>query len=622
MKVKNMVKSKQTTYSKITSYIGKDLKKGLLTGVVALVLAIISSLFNNAVLACIFSILSLVIAGAEVMFKLIKGTKDAKLDTVLVITAILIPFCVGEFSVAALAMSIYKLSSVVTGFVLSILGKEFRATADVTPKNANLIDSQSNIRVVPSNELRSGDKFMVKTNDIVPVDSIVTEGFSQFDTSRVHSSASDVSLSAGDKVLAGYINTGSSVTCAAVCNYDESIVMDFNRMADMSETTSTIGEKRFMQIAKWYPLGVLALAILVLLIVGLSTGIWNSAMLKVSVLLIAATSSSFVIAVPLFTSAAVWILKKKGLAVSSAELLDEIADVNCVAFEKDGVLTDGVYKITDVYTAEGITDSDLLMIAGICVGGRAHPVSRIFTKYMNEHLKAENVMEFAGKGVECTIMNKSFICGTEDFVNECGVDVSEISGYRLYITLDNVVMGAVNYADNLSSGIATDIDELRKTGVEKVVMFTKDLGDAAKETFEISGADEYVENIDSFMRVEKISSLKQEEDATCAYIGDILGGEQAINEADVGVALINKEENGLEYSKIALIGKIKSLAEAIEISRIANGKVEIHFYCACAAKIIITLLGLFGAMNVASALIVDTILTIAALLSAKDILNK
>lgn len=371
MKVKNMVKSKQTTYSKITSYVGKDLKKGFLTGVVALALAIISSLFNNAVLACIFSILSLIIAGAEVMFKLIKGTKDAKLDTVLIIAAILIPFCLGEFSVAALAMSIYKLSSVVIGFVIGILGKELKATADVTPKNANFIDSQSNIIVIAANELRNGDKFMVKTNDVVPVDSIITEGFSQFDTSKVHSSASDVSLSAGDKVLAGYVNTGSSVTCVAACNYDESIVMDFNRMADMSENTSTIGEKRFLQIAKWYPLAVLTLAILVLLIIGLSTGIWSDAMLKVSVLLIAATSSSFVIAVPLFTSTAVWTLKKKGIAVSSAEILDEIADVNCVAFERDGVLTDGVYKITDVYTAEGITDSDLLMIAGICIGGRA-----------------------------------------------------------------------------------------------------------------------------------------------------------------------------------------------------------------------------------------------------------
>lgn len=622
MKVKNMVKSKQTTYSKITANIGKNFKKNLLVGLVGLALAIIASLFNNAVLACVFSILSLVISGAEVIFKLVKGTKDAKLDTVLVIAAILIPFCLGEFSVAALAMSIYKLSGVIIGFVLGLLGKDLRVIADVTPKYANLIDSQSNIRAVASNELRSGDKFMVKSNEIVAVDAVITEGFSEFDTSRVHPSNSEVSLSAGDKVLAGYINTGSSVTCTAVCNYDESIVMDFNRMADMAETTSTIGEKRFLQVAKWYPLGVLALAIIVLLITGLSSGIWSGAMLKVSALLIAATSGSFVIAIPLFTSSAVWTLKKKGMAVSSTELLDEIADINCVAFEKDGILTDGDYKITDIYTAEGITDSDLLMITGICVGGRAHPVSRIFTQYMNEYLTAENVMEFPGKGVECTIMNKSFICGTEDFVKECGVDVTDASGYRLYITIDNVIMGAVNYGDALTACAAADIEALRKTGVEKAVMFTKDTGDDAKEAFELSGADEYVENMNAFSRVENISNLKKEEDATCAYIGNVLGGEQAINEADVGIALVNKEENGLEYSKIMLLGKLKSLADAIDIARIANGKVEVHFYCACAVKIIITLLGLFGAMNVAAALVIDTLLSLAALISAKDLLNK
>ncbi len=622
MKVKNMVKNKQTTYSKLISHIGKDLKKSFLVSIVALALAIIASLFDNAVLSCMFSIFSLIIAGAEVIFKLVKGTKDAKLDTVLVIAAILIPFCLGEFSIAALAMSIYKLSAVAVSFVLGLLGKDLKATVDVTPKTANLIDSQSNIRVVAADELRSGDKFMVKANEVVPVDAVITEGFSEFNTSRVHSSNGEVSLSAGDKVLAGYVNTGSSVTCAAVCNYDDSIVMDFNRLADMAESTSTIGEKRFMQIAKWYPLGVLTLAIVVLLITGLSSGIWSGALLRVSVLLIAATSGSFIIGVPLFTSSAVWALKKKGMAVSSTELLDEIADVNCVAFEKNGILTDGIYKITDVYTAEGIAESDLLMIAGICVGGRAHPVSRIFTQYMNEHLTAENVMEFPGKGVECTIMGKSFLCGTEEFVKECGVDVSENSGYRLYITLDNVVMGAVNYGDTLSGSAALDVEHLRKTGVERVVMFTKDAENEAKEAFEISGADKYIENMDAFARVEAISNMKQEEDATCAYIGDVLGAEQAINEADVGIALINKEENGLEYSKIVLLGKLKALAQAIEIARIANGKVEVHFYCACAVKIIITLLGLFGAMNVASALVVDTLLTISALVSAKDLLNK
>ncbi len=622
MKIKNMVKNKHTVYSKYASLSNKKYKQSFLTGLMALGIAIVASLFNNPVAACIFSIISLIIAGAEVIFKLVKGTKEAKLDTVLVLVAIIIPFCMAEFAVAALGMSIYKLAGVLISYVSTKIGQELKEIAEVTPRNVNIIDSQSNIRQVSADSLRNKDKFIVKVGEVIPVDAVITEGFSEFDTNRVHASDCDISLSAGDKVLAGYVNTGSSVTCVAVCDYDESLVMDFNRLADFAETTSTIGEKRFLQISKWYHLGILLLAIVVLLISGLSTGVWGGALLRVSVLLVAATASSNLVAIPLITSSAIWKLKKSGLSISSTETLDEIADINCVAFEKDGILTNGVYELSDMYTAEGITENDLLMIAGVCVGGRAHPVSRIFTKYANEHIVAENTMEFAGKGVECTVMGKTVLCGTKSFITESGIDVSEIPEHKLYITIDGVVLGAVSYKDAPYEGAAADIEELRKIGVEKIVMFSSDSDESTKDAFERSGADEYIANMDGFKRVEEISTLKQEEDATCAYIGNALSGEQALVEADVGITLINKEENNLEYSKITLIGKIRTLCDAIEIARLANGKVEIHFYCASAVKIIITLLGLFGALNVATAIGIDAVLTLFALLSVRDLLKR
>lgn len=622
MKIKNMVKNKHSVYSKYTALSNKKYKQSFLTSLVALGIAILASIFDNVVLACIFSLVALVLSGAEVIFKLAKGTKEAKLDTVLVIVAIIIPFCMAKFAVAALGMSIYKLSGVIISYVSTLIGKELKEIADVTPKNVNIIDSQSNIRLVAADSLRNKDKFIVKTGETIPVDAVITEGFSEFDTNKVHTSDCDVSLSAGDKVLAGYVNTGSSVTCVAVCDYDESLVMDFNRLADMAESTSTIGEKRFMQVSKWYHLGILVLAIVVLLISGLSTGTWGDTLLRVSVLLIAATAGSNIVAIPLITSSAIWRLKKSGMSISSAETLDEIADINCVAFEKDGILTNGVYELSDMYTAEGITESDLLMIASVCVGGRAHPVSRIFDKYVNEHIVAENTMEFAGKGVECTVMGKTVLCGTKTFITECGTDVSQLPEHNLYITIDGVVLGAVSYKDAPYEGAAADIEELRKIGVEKIVMFSSENDEATKNAFEMSGADEYIANMDGFKRVEEISVLKQEEDATCAYIGNALAGEQALVEADVGVTLINKAENNLEYSKIALIGKIRTLCDAIEFARLANGKVEIHFYCASAVKIIIALLGLFGALNVAIAIGIDALLTLFALMSAKDLLKK
>ena len=622
MKVKNMVRNRQRAYHKLIQLSNRKFKKNILVGLVALLIAFLASKVPNAFFMCLLSVIALVLAGSETVFKLIKGTKDAKIDTILVVVAILLPFCIGKFVLAATAMAIYKLSISVISLLLGNLGKDYKAIIDAFPKTANIIDSNSNIRALSVDEIRKGTKIMIKPDEIVPVDCVITEGFSDFDTSLVCEIGKEESLSSGDKALAGYVNTGSTITAVAVCDFDDSIAKDLNRLADMSESTSTLGEKRIVKISKIYPTVTLILAMLVLIVYGMSSGDWANGMSVVSVLLIAATTSSFLIATPLFTSSAIWRLKKKGMAVASAEILDEIADINCVAFEKNGILTDGVFKITKTYTAEGFEEADLLMITGICVGGRTHPISKIFTKYANEHLTAENVMEFPGKGVECTIMGKTFLCGSEDFIKESGVDIEEIKGYRLYITIDKVVMGAISYEDELSQSSIYDIELLRKTGVEKIVMLTPDKEDAAKIQFAASGADEYVSGLTPFGRAEAINKMKQEEGATCAYVGEALGAEQAMEEADVGIALISKEINGLEYSKVALLGKLKILADAIELARNANGKLEIHFYCAAAVKIITVLLGLFGVLNVGIALFLDALLTIFALVSAKELLNK
>lgn len=623
MKVKNMGQEHQSTYLNLYAHTKKKLTNGLLTGGVALILAILASLFNNAVVVCIFSAASLIISGSEAVSKLIKSTKKGKFDdAVFVLLAVLVPFFLGRFVIAAIAMAIYKLSSVLILFVSGRLGQSIRDIAEVLPEQANLVDSGSNIRRVNSASLTRGTKIMVKPGETVPVDCIISDGYSDFDPSNVYESDKNVSLSSGDKVLAGFINAGTTVTCEAVCDYDESLVMDLNRLTSMAETKSTKGEKRFLTIAKWYPLAVLVVAVAVLLIAGFTKGAWTSAMLRVSVLLIVATTSSYIIAVPLLSSCAVWNLKKKGLALATGDLIDEIADINCVAFEKNGILTDGEYKIKDIHTAEGISEEDFLMIAGNCIGGRQHPISKILTKYMNQYIPAENVIEFPGKGVECTIMGKSFLCGSESFMSECSIDVSEIPGYSIYVSIDGVIMGAMIIQDLVKPSSGEMLRTLRQTGVEKIVMFSSERKETAELAYIDCGADEYYAELSPYDRVEAIQKLKHEEDVTCAYVGSAVSGEQAIDAADVGMLLISKEDNGLEFSKAVLLGDLETVAEAIELSRLTCGKIEMHFYCASAVKIILALLGLFGAINIAAAIVIEALLTLVALFSARDIIKK
>jgi len=241
---------------------------------------------------------------------------------------------------------------------------------------------------------------------------------------------------------------------------------------------------------------------------------------------------------------------------------------------------------------------------------------------MNPYIPVENTIEFAGKGVECSIMGKLFLCGSKNFMKECNVDVKEISDYTIYVAIDGVLMGAMLIQDTIRPNTGELLRKLRQTGVEKIVMLSSERKETAELAYSDCGADDYFAELTSYTRAETIQKLKAGQDITCAYVGDATSGIQALDAADVPITLISEDDNNLEYAKSFLLGNLDSVADAIEYARLTSGKVELHFYCASAVKIILTLFALFGAVNIIAAIFLESILTILGILSAKDLIKK
>ena len=623
MKIKNMNQDYKSAYQKFILDKKEKLSHGFIIGLISLVLAIIASLFSSAVLVCILSLISLILSGGESFAKFIKSAKKSKFnDTVFVLLAIVVSFLVGQFVLAATAMSVYKLLGVLMKFMTNRLGLMIKDAAEVVSEYANVVDDGMNVRRVYSKTLTQGTKIMVKNGETVPVDCVVIDGFSDFDTNNVYKSDVNLSASSGSKLLAGFVNIGTSVTCEAICDFDSSLVMDLNRLASMSDSKKTEGEKRFLTIAKWYQPIILILAAITLLIGGFVGGVWTSSIVRSCILLVISTTGAYTFAVPLISSCAVWNLKKKGLSLATADFIDEIADINCIAFEKNGILTNGEFEIKDIHTTEGISEDDFLMIAANCIGGRNNPISALLTKYMNQYIVAENMIEFPGKGIECTIMEKSFLCGSEAFMKECSVDVGELGGNTIYVSLDNVLIGAMLIQDSVKANTGDMLRNLRQVGVENIIMFSSERKETAELAYSDCGADEYYAELTPQGRTEIIQKLKEDEENVVAYIGEEINGDQAIVASDVGFTLINKNYNNLEYSKAILLGDLGTVTDAIELSRLTCGKIELHFYCASAIKIILAILGLFGAINIVSTVIIEALISIITIVSSIDLLKK
>ncbi len=617
-----MTNENQSTYQRLYSYTKKKAKKSFFPGILALLIGLAALLFHP-VLSCIFSLISLVFSGGEAVARTIRMMKKGKFDDgVLVLLAILIYFFLGRFAIAAIAMAIYKLAGAMIIYLSGKVGVQMKEAAEVLPAYANLIDVDGSIREVETSSLMSRMKILVRTNEVVPADCIILDGSSQFDTNQVYVSGHAVTFSVGEKILAGFVNTGSSVTCEVLHDYDASLASDMRRISSVAEKSGTKSEKRFLSIAKLYPPAVILLAILILVIGGFASGAWTATMQRAAVLLVVASTGSYLMATPILRASAIWNLKRKGLAITSCNMIDDIAYISCVAFEKNGILTDGVYTMEDVYIKEDITEEDFLMITANCLGGLPHPVSQILSSYMDPYVKIENVLEFPERGVECTIMGKTVLCGSESFITSCGIDIGDVHDYTVYVVIDQVFTGAIRMLDPVKYGSERQIDRLRDTGVEKIVMLTSERKELAEQSFIGSGADDFFPDLSSYQRVKIIKRLKSRASLTCGYIGDLINGSLAMETADVGIAVVNSQNSSIEYSRAAMMGDLNTLTEAIETARIACGKFELHFYCATAVKLILVLLALFGAINVAVAILIDAMLSCFGLLSASDMLKK
>lgn len=600
----------------------KKLNGATAKATIALILALIGLLFTG-IFQLVFALLSLFTSGDEMVSRVRKTMKAGKFDDcIFILLAVIIPFCLGQFALSATALAVYKLSSTLLRRMSGELGVLMKEAADVLPETANVLDEAFNIQVMPTTSLMRGMRVFVKKGEIVPADSVIVDGASKFDTKNVFLSKSLVSLSEGDKVFGGFINEGTSVTLEVIADANLSLVCDLKEVASIGERKNAKLRKRFTQISKTYPLMVLLLTMLMILIGGFTSGAWFEVMRRVSVLLVAATTGSYVFFAPTLASCAVWNLKRKGLALANANLIEELAEMNCVVFEKDGILTDGDYKLRSIYTKEGVSEEDFLMIAGNCIGERNHPISELLTPYMNHYVPATDVLEFPGEGLECMMMKKTFLCGSESFMKKNGVDIGEHKDYTLYVAIDGEFIGAMVVQDFLKAGTNGPIHLLRRTGIEKIVMFTSDRKEVAEPAYLDCGADAFYHSLTPFERAETIKKIKKDANVICAYIGDADKGASAMKEADIGITMIDPNFGEIEYSDALLFGDMNTVAEAIETAREAYGKLELHFYGATAVKIILVLLSLFGAINTAVAILLDACLAGAALISAKNMMKK
>ncbi len=392
------------------------------------------------------------------------------------------------------------------------------------------VDVDGSIDRKKLSEVEVGDILLIKPGEVVPVDGVIVEGESVFDTSYITGEPEPILLGKGSYVTSGYINKAKLVRVRALRKPSESLlqllVVEAEKALERKASLQKFIE-RFSQPYTLLVLGVFGIAGLVL------------SPYRALAILLAGCPSAFIISSSTATALSIALLARRSTVVRGGRVLEDLSKVKVMVFDKTGTITLGDMKVTKVYTYGGRSIEEVLGLAGGAAKASSHPVARTLSKYSKlTPIKAE---EYPGKGVKALINGFEVLIGSSTFLEEQGVALNLngrvcSNGEReVYVAVDGIHVGVICLEEEVSNRVKNVFEEIRSIGLN-IAIASGDRIDRVKKIAEYLGVNEYYGELNPEDKRRLVIKLRKEY-GKVAFVGDGINDVEALAEADVGIAI-------------------------------------------------------------------------------------
>ncbi|SFC54743.1 heavy metal translocating P-type ATPase [Butyrivibrio sp. YAB3001] len=454
-----------------------------------------------------------------------------------------------------------------------------KALMKLAPKTAVILDGDIE-KTVPVEEVKVGDRFVVRPGDSIPVDGIVKEGESAVNESSLTGESVPVEKQAGDKVSAATINTSGYMVCEATRVGEDTTLAGIIRMvSDAAATKAPIAKIADRVSGVFVPvvIGIAFVTFIVWLLVGQSFGY---AMARAVSVLVISCPCALGLATPVAIMVGNGVGAKSGILFKTAAVQELTGKTQIVALDKTGTITTGVMRVTDVIPADGISENELITAAYALESKSEHPISKAIIEHAKEHgIALLDTTEFevlSGNGLKAKLEGASVAGGNARFIADVLKNHDSLSTESLnklsaqgktpvLFTKDSKLMGIIAVADTIKDDTAQAVSELKKMGIH-VVMLTGDNEITAKAIAEQAGVDEVVAGVLPDGKEAVIRKLM--EHGKVAMVGDGINDAPALTRADVGIAIGAGTDIAIDAADVVLMkSSIRDVAAAIRISR-------------------------------------------------------
>ncbi len=573
-----------------------------------------------------------VIIGYDILRKAIKGILKRQVfdENFLMAVATVGAMCLGEFREGVAVMLFYQIGELFQSVAVGKSRRNIAALMDIRPDYANMVvDGQ--IQKVDPDEVEIGSEIIVNPGEKVPIDGIIVEGNTTFNTSALTGESVPRDAHCGDEVISGFINMTGEIKVKTTKEFGESTVSKILDLVENSSMKKSRSENFITKFARYYTPAVcysaLALAIIppvVLMLMGKDAS-WGDWIIRALTFLVISCPCALVISIPLSFFGGIGCASTKGILVKGSNYLEALASAKYIVFDKTGTLTKGVFEVTHIDPTDNYDQQQLLYYAAHVEMASSHPISLSLQKAYGQSLDRDavhNIEEIAGHGIRGTVHGHEVYAGNEKLMNKIGVDIMEKhpEGTVVYMAIDNQYAGCIVISDVIKETSKAAIQSLKSQGIKETIMLTGDTKQTATKVAEEIGIDRVYSELLPADKVEKVEEILQNkgEKEKVAFVGDGINDAPVLSRVDIGIAMgALGSDAAIEAADIVLMdddpAKI-SLAMKISLKTLRIVKENIVF--ALAVKFICLILGAFGIANMWLAIFADVGVMVIAVINA------
>jgi len=430
--------------------------------------------------------------------------------------------------------------------------------------------------------LTVGDVILVRPGERIPVDGSVVDGSSNVDESMITGEPIPVAKSAGEPVTGGTVNGTGSLTFQAARVGADTTLAQIIRMVEEAQGAKLPIQDIVDRVTLWFVPAVMVLAavtVLVWLLFGPEPALTMALVAGVSVLIIACPCAMG-LATPTSIMVGTGRAAEMGVLFRKGEALQALSEVEVIALDKTGTVTEGKPTLTDLVVAEGFDRTEVLSLIAAVEEQSEHPIAEAIVRgARSEAITLPKVTDFlsaTGYGVEATVEGRKIMVGADRYMTREGVDFAELAETEqdlarrgrtaLYAAIDGQLAAVIAVSDPIKPASRMAIAALHDRGFQ-VAMITGDKRETAEAIAREAGIDHVIAGVLPDGKVAALDDLRAG-GRKVAFVGDGINDAPALAHSDVGIAIGTGTDVAIESADVVLMsGDLRGVVNAAYVSK-------------------------------------------------------